>query len=93
MKKLKNYVIMYIPKKKEREIKKMYNEYVSFRAFHEELKKEKLRKVAALLSLVENPEDPEVQSAIFDEFDVDPSDLTLDDFVLLEELSGIEIKL
>lgn len=82
---------MYIPKKKEREIKKMFSEYVSFRAFHEELKKEKLRKVAALLSMVENAEDADVQSAIFEEVDLSPADLTLDDFVLLEELSGIEI--
>ena len=72
----------------------MSNNYFSFRAFHEtqmQIKEEKIRKVATLLSIVENPEEPETQAAIFDEVDLDPLTLSVDDLVLLEELSGVEI--
>lgn len=67
----------------------MSNNYISYRAYQEtqyQIKNEKLQKVAALLSLAENPEDPMVQAAIFEEVDLDPTTLTLEDFLLLEEI-------
>lgn len=70
------------------------SDYISYRIFQEvqkEIKEEKLRKVATLLSLVENAEDPEIQSAIFKEVDLDPADLTIEEFFLLEELTGLEL--
>jgi hypothetical protein len=69
------------------------NNYISYRAFEEtqrQIKEETLRKVATMLLLVEGAEDPDTQAAIFDEFDLDPSTLSLEDWVLLEELTGIE---
>lgn len=72
----------------------MSNNYFSFRAFHEtqmQIKEEKIQKAATLLSMVENPEEFETQAAIFDEVDLDPLTLSLDDLVLLEKLSGVEI--
>ena len=70
------------------------SDYISYRIFQEvqkEIKEEKLRKIATLLTLVENAEDPEVQSAIFEEVDLNPADLTIEDFFLLEELTGLEL--
>ena len=69
------------------------NNYISYRAFEEtqrQIKEETLRKVATMLLLVEDAEDPDTQAAIFDEFDLDPDTLSLEDWVLLEELTGIE---
>jgi hypothetical protein len=69
------------------------NNYISYRAFEEtqrQIKEEILRKVATMLLLVENAEDPDTQAAIFDEFDLDPDTFSLEDWVLLEELTGIE---
>jgi hypothetical protein len=70
----------------------MHN-YISYRAFEEtqkQIKEETLRKVATMLLLVEDAEDPDTQAAIFDEFDLDPDTFSLEDWVLLEELTGIE---
>lgn len=69
------------------------NNYISYRAFEEtqrQIKEETLRKVATMLLLAENAEDPDTQAAIFDEFDLDPDTLSLEDYALLEELTGIE---
>jgi hypothetical protein len=69
------------------------NNYISYRAFEEtqrQIKEETLRKVATMLLLVEDAEDPDTQAAIFDEFDLDPDTFSLEDWVLLEELTGIE---
>lgn len=69
------------------------NNYISYRAFEEtqrQIKEETLRKVATMLLLVEDAEDPDTQAAIFDEFDLDPNTFSLEDWVLLEELTGIE---
>lgn len=69
------------------------NNYISYRAFEEtqrQIKEETLRKVATMLLLAENAEDPDTQAAIFDEFDLDPDTFSLEDWVLLEELTGIE---
>lgn len=69
------------------------NSYISYRAFEEtqrQIKEETLRKVATMLLLVEDAEDPDTQAAIFDEFDLDPDTFSLEDWTLLEELTGIE---
>lgn len=71
----------------------MLNNYISYCAFEEtqkQIKEETLRKVATMLLLVEDAEDPSTQAAIFDEFDLDPSTFSLEDWILLEELTGIE---
>lgn len=71
----------------------MLNNYISYCAFEEtqkQIKEETLRKVATMLLLVEDAKDPNTQAAIFDEFDLDPSTFSLEDWILLEELTGIE---
>jgi hypothetical protein len=54
----------------------MIDKSFKFLILEEEMRKEKLEKAAAMLSMAENPEDPKVQKLILDEVDLNPYSLT-----------------
>lgn len=53
-------------------------------------REEKLRKVATLLSITEDADDPDVQAAIFEEVGINPTSLTKSEIQFIESLLNSE---
>jgi hypothetical protein len=67
-------------------------DYFMYRWLEDTNREENLRKVATLLSITENADDPEVQAAIFEEVGINPTSLTKTEIQFIESLlEGEEI--
>lgn len=61
-------------------------DYLMYRWLEDTEREENLRKVATLLSITEDADDPEVQAAIFKEVGINPTSLTKSEIQFIESL-------
>ena len=61
-------------------------DYFMYRWLEDTNREENLRKVATLLSITEDADDPYVQAAIFEEVGINPSSLTKSEIQFIESL-------